>query len=69
MTDREIIENILEQKGNVLKNHLIEYTQLLEFASYDKNKKIHLCPGAEKELDFNNFSRLIYNTAIRLHYL
>lgn len=35
----------------------------------DQNKKIHLCPGAEKELDFNNFSRLIYNTAIRLHYL
>ena len=33
MTDREIIENILEQKGNVLKNHLIEYTQLLEFTS------------------------------------
>ncbi len=32
MTDREIIENILEQK-----NRLIEYTQILEFTSYDKN--------------------------------
>ena len=39
MTDREIIENILEQKGNVLKNRLIEYTQLLEFTAITKIKK------------------------------
>lgn len=44
MTDREIIENILEQKGNVLKNRLIEYTQILEFTSYDKNKKNPFMP-------------------------
>lgn len=54
MTDREIIETILEQKGNNLKTRLIEYTQKLEFADYDKNKKIHLCPGAENEHDYRN---------------
>ena len=54
MTDREIIENILEQKGNNLKTRLIEYTHILEFTDYNKNKKIHLCPGAENELDFKN---------------
>lgn len=54
MTDREIIETILEQKGNDLRTRLIEYINLVDFHDYDKNKKIHLCPGAEKELDFNN---------------
>ena len=54
MTDREIIETILEQKGNNLKTRLIEYTKKLEFTDYNKNKKIHLCPGAEDEEDYNN---------------
>ncbi len=54
MTDREIIETILEQKGNDLRTRLIEYINLVDFHDYDKNKKIHLCPGAEDDNDFYN---------------
>lgn len=50
MTDREIIETILEQKGK----RLIEYINQVNFHDYDKDKKIHLCPGAEDEEDYNN---------------
>ncbi|MEE0083696.1 MAG: hypothetical protein UE068_05700 [Paludibacteraceae bacterium] len=54
MTDREIIETILEQKGNDLRKRLIEYINQVNFHDYDKDKKIHLCPGAEDEEDYNN---------------
>ena len=54
MTDREIIETILEQKGNDLRKRLIEYINQVNFHDYDKDKKIHLCPGAKDEEDYNN---------------
>lgn len=39
MTDREIIETILEQKGNDLRKRLIEYINQVNFHDYDKDKK------------------------------
>lgn len=54
MTDREIIENILEKKGNELRNLLMEYTKKVDFHNYEKNNKIHIYTGAEEELDFWN---------------
>lgn len=54
MTDREIIENILTYNGTELRNRLVEYTQIVKFHDYARNKKIHLCNGAEDEEDYNN---------------